>query len=113
MKNIRVLFVVLFASLFTMTTVNAANSNAKPENNLRTEVIDLLGAPDLSFTEGGEIEAKLLFMINDNNELILIDSGTENVYLENYLRTRLNYKKVNTDNIAYYKFYAMNVQFRK
>ena len=93
MKSLK-LFVLALA-LFTIN-VSAANLNPiKPTDDLRIEIVELIGSNYMAEMETDQYNADVLFTVNNNKELIVLSVDTENVQLESYLKRKLNYKKVN------------------
>ena len=93
MKSLK-LFVLALA-LFTIN-VSAANLNPiKPTDELRVEIVDLIGSNYMAEMEVDQYAAEVLFTVNNDRELIVLSVDTENTQLESYLKRKLNYKKVN------------------
>ena len=113
MKKVQYLFVALLATLFFTTTAIANTSNVSPESSLRAEIVDLIEAPSADILLGEECcVADMRLMVNRDNELIVVDTGTKNAQLDKYLKSKLNYKKVTTSDIQYFNFYFIKVEFR-
>ena len=92
MKNLK-LFVLALA-LFTIN-VSAANLNPiKPTDELRIEIVDLIGSNYMNDMIAEQDQAEVLFTVNSNKELIVLSVDTNNDQLESYLKAKLNYKKV-------------------
>ena len=86
---------VLALALFTLN-VSASNLNPiKPTDELRIEIVELIGSNYMAEMEADQYNADVLFTVNNNKELIVLSVDTENVQLESYLKRKLNYKKVN------------------
>jgi len=113
MKKVKLLFVALVASLIFASTAFAATDGASPESALRTQILKYIDQPYHSVFNGEDLVANLRLMINKDNEIIVIDSGTQNPLLDKYLKSHLNYKKVDADNINYFDFYFIKVEFKK
>tara|TARA_R110001632_G_scaffold82136_12_gene182473 strand:- start:808 stop:1143 length:336 start_codon:yes stop_codon:yes gene_type:complete len=92
MKNFKMFLVV---ALFAMSTVLTASTNPtldeKP-TTLSTQVSKLLANP--GFEVDTAIEADVTLMVNDNNELVVVSVKTEDEDIANFIKSRLNYKKV-------------------
>ncbi|MEL4454488.1 hypothetical protein [Lutimonas vermicola] len=86
---------VLALALFTLN-VSASNLNPiKPTDDLRIEIVELIGSNYMVEMDADQYNADVLFTVNNNKELIVLSVDTENVQLESYLKRKLNYKKVN------------------
>jgi hypothetical protein len=92
MKSLK-LFVIALA-LFTIN-VSAANLNPiKPTDELRVEIIDLIGSNYMDEMLENEYSAEVLFTVNSKRELIVLSVDSKNQLLESYLKRKLNYRKV-------------------
>lgn len=93
MKNLKLFILAL--GLFTIN-VSAANFHPiKPTDDLRIEIIDMIGSNSMDeIMIAGENEANVLFTVNSKKELIVLSVDTDNAQLESYLKWKLNYKKV-------------------
>lgn len=113
MRKVQVLFAVLVASFLVVGTTFANSNGMSPDKNLRAEIISLIDQPVSSFFSEESLVANLKLMVNGNHELIVIDTGTENEELDSYLKSKLNYKKVNASDILHFNFYCVKVEFKK
>lgn len=87
----------LFVLALGLFTINMTAANLKPINptqELRTEIVDLIGSNYMDQIIADELEADVLFTVNSKKELIVLSVDTDNDQLESYLKSRLNYKKV-------------------
>ncbi|MGI9532050.1 hypothetical protein [Lutimonas sp.] len=93
MKNLKIF--VLALGLFTLN-VSAANLNPiKPTDELRVEMVNLIGSNFMEEMLDEEYAADVLFTVNSKRELIVLSVDSDNSQLETYLKRKLNYKKVN------------------
>jgi hypothetical protein len=76
------------------------------------EIVKLIDHPQPGYSAGKDLTANLRLMVNGENELIVLDSGTDDVLLDSYIKSKLNYKKVNARDINYFKFYFVKVEFK-
>ncbi len=93
MKKVKVMLVataLLIGSLASAATVT------NPVNDPATsaEIGELLKDP--GFEVNNELTAMVTFMINDDQELVVLSVDTDNYDLERFVKSRLNYKKVDT-----------------
>jgi len=92
MKNFK-LFVLALA-LFTIN-VSAANLNPiKPSDDLRIEMIDLIGSTYMDEMFADHHAAEVLFTVNSNHEIIILSVECDNPQIERYLKRKLDYRKV-------------------
>ncbi|MEL4454486.1 hypothetical protein [Lutimonas vermicola] len=111
MKSLKLF--VLALTLFTIN-VSAANLNPiKPTDELRVEIVDLIGSNYLADMEVDQYAAEVLFTVNNDRELIVLSVDTENAQLESYLKRKLNYKKVNHQPGKHGEIYLLPVKMIK
>lgn len=92
MKKLK-FFIVAF-TLLAVSTSAAVFGPIKPTNQLRTEIVDLLG-PNCPYEyEKNECTAYVIFTVNTNKEIIILSVDSPNKKAESYLKNKLNYKKV-------------------
>ncbi len=92
MKNLK-LFIVAF-TLFTMSVSAAVINPIKPTNQLRAEIVDIIG-PNCPYEyDKDECTADVIFTVNTNGEIIVLSVESPNSKAESYLKSKLNYKKV-------------------
>lgn len=92
MKSLK-LFVLAFA-LFTINVSAATLNPIKPTDELRTEIVELIGSSYMDEMEENEYSADVLFTVNSKRELIVLSVESDNHLIENYLKRKLNYRKV-------------------
>ena len=91
MKNLKMLFVV---AVFAMTSVLSASTNPTKEDrpaSISEQVAELLKSP--TFEVKNEILAKVSLMVNDNNEFVVLNVEATDERVQNFIKSRLNYKK--------------------
>ena len=116
MKTVKILFFTLLASMFFTTATFALSKSVmpNPEALLRAELTTLIGQPDTwVFGSKKSIEANIEIMVNSDNEIILVNSGTDSPKLAKYMKRKLNNKKIKTENIPANKSYFLKVSFKK
>ncbi len=93
MKNLK-LFIAAFALVFA---VQLSANNEKPIKataQLQSELVELMGT-EFPFTlENGELTAEVLFTVNHNGEVIVLQIVSDNPDAEKHIKKRINYKKV-------------------
>ena len=111
MKSLK-LFVLCLA-LFTIN-VSAANLNpVKPTDELRVEIVDLIGFIFMDEMVSDQYQADVLFTVNSNKELIILSVDTDNTELETSIKRKLNYKKVNHKPTKHGEIYLLPVKMIK
>ena len=103
---------VLFAML------SSVNSSATPgialeEANdvLKTIIIDLVKKPALEkyVVEGTTVNLK--FLINEQQEIVVLSTDSRNQYFDSYLKYRLNYHKVESEEVTQ-GLYFLDIRFK-
>jgi len=112
MKKVSVLLTVLAASLFFAGSVMAKGISVSPESSFRAEIVDMIDNPNFGEFQGESLVANLRLMVNEDHELIVIDTGTKDPELDSYLKSKLNYKIVKSPDVLHYNFYFIRVEFK-
>jgi hypothetical protein len=87
-KLLALALVIGTASLFATNT----NNPDVVKKEIRTQIIDLLGAPD--FTVADEINVTISFTFSSEGEIVVLDVNSKNRDVLNFVRENLNYKKI-------------------
>ncbi len=92
MKTVKVLMFVL---AITFTNLSMANTNPTKKEGITsvTKAIGtLLNKPGFEIKE--DLTAKVTFMLNMDNEIVVLTVDTESSQLERYIKSRLNYNEL-------------------
>jgi len=109
MKSLKLLL-VLALGVFTIN-VSAANMNPiKPTDELRIEIVNLIGSNYMDEMKTDELGAEVLFTVNNNKEIIILSVDSDDVLLESYLKRKLNYRKVNHKPSKHGEIYLLPVK---
>jgi hypothetical protein len=93
MKKLKIL--VLAFALFAMNMSAAVIEPVKPTAKLRAEIVALIGT-DCPFEFNKDAcTAEVLFTINLKGEIIVLTVTSKNPETDNYIKSKLNYRKVN------------------
>jgi hypothetical protein len=87
----------LFALVLALFTINIAAANAdpiKPTDELRAEIVDIMGTNYLDALQADEASVEVLFTVNSKRELIVLSIESEDKEAVRYFKNKLNYKKV-------------------
>jgi hypothetical protein len=91
MKQLKTL---LLAVLITASSVlSASNEDKKADSVVITEEIGKL-LKDPSFLVDKDIVADVTLILNKNNELVVLSVDSNELYVENFIKSRLNYKEL-------------------
>ncbi|WP_299254758.1 hypothetical protein [uncultured Lacinutrix sp.] len=107
MKSIKMVLLVL-AITFTGTLSATTNPDGLEPNVLANEITALLKNPEFKVAE--DLKANVTFMLNKNNEIVVINVDTESEQLESYIKTRLNYSKLKEGLVTTTKTYKIPVR---
>jgi len=105
----------VIALIALLAIANAATASNKPGDNtpLNTQISSLVGTPDLTSAGSFEDVISVTFMINHNNEIVVIETNTENEVIDAMLKSRLNYKHIDSQNVAFNKIYTLPLRIVK
>ena len=93
MKNLK-LFIAAFALVFAVQVSANNEEPIRATAQLQSELIELLGSEVPFQLEEGELTAEVLFTVNQNGEVIILEIISENAAAEKHIKRRINYKKV-------------------
>ncbi|WP_298545428.1 hypothetical protein [uncultured Aquimarina sp.] len=90
--------IVLVVAVLVSTQVFANDKNTKETNKekLRSEIAVLLEKPQIKL-ERNEINASIEFILNAKGEIVILSVDSDKEAIDDYVKTRLNYKKVDAD----------------
>ncbi|RZS99759.1 hypothetical protein [Aquimarina brevivitae] len=105
---------VTIIALFLMSLSNSfANNNPKnPEQILRQEIAVLLESPDFK-VEKAELTARIEFTVNNKGEFVVLTVASEESVVEDYIKSRLNYKKTNANLRTTSKVFKIKLRIKK
>jgi len=106
-------FFLLVSAVFLLNVATAFANPIKPTDQLREEIVDIIGFSFLDDYEENEYTADVLFTVNSEQELIVLSVNSESDEAEDYLRDKLNYKKVDHLPSKYGEIYLLPVKMIK
>ena len=101
MKSLKTIIVAITISLSTVFSISALETNpkeAKGKKTLRTELSSFIGN-DIPFEINKTITAEVSFIINNNNEVVVLSIKSKVSELNSFIKRRLNYKKITVKGI--------------
>ena len=110
MNALRKLFLAGLLLAFLGATAYASSPN--PNSKLRSKIISLVKTADMTSLDQDEV-ATVEFTLNREGEIVVLSVDTENRYIENLLKTRLNYKKAKIEDFKPGKKYFVDLTFKK
>ena len=111
MKMIKSFAFAIMTTIIFSASAMATNTPATPSSEkeqLRTEVLEFIQHSDL---EEVDTKARISFMVNSQNELVVLKVNTDNTYVERTMKSELNYKKVKTQLSQKNQIYHIDVTF--
>lgn len=106
MKNSKL---ILMFALFSVTTL-MANVDPKPSSKeISKQLSFILGTPDFRLTENA-IVAKVRFKMNADSEIVVLTVKSENELVESYIKSRMNYQKVEVAGLVKGEEYTVDVR---
>jgi len=111
MKKVSVMLVA--ALLLSTGSIFANNSKTEKKDpktqNLSEQIGNYLSNNNFSKKYNGDT-AQVLFMLNDNKEIIVLSVDTEEDNLDAFIKGKLNYKQVEVANYEEGKKYTVSVR---
>jgi len=103
------LSVLLLVGLFSFSAMASSVDLKEPKtvNQQFSELLKGLLASDLADEKTVYVD----FMINEKAEIIVL--ATNNKKLDETIKHKLNYKKLTTSDLAFYKRYTLPISFKK
>lgn len=112
MKKVVVLFLGLTLSTSTLFA-NNTNPVEKAKSELRTEIVKLLGNNEFPLTNAVIAKAELSILLNNNNQLVIVSIKSDNHLLVEYVKRKLNYKRIKAKVLRKMKIYKIPVKIVK
>tara|TARA_Y100001933_G_scaffold248168_1_gene281748 strand:+ start:1816 stop:2208 length:393 start_codon:yes stop_codon:yes gene_type:complete len=100
---------VVFALLATMSAFATKGKKATKENSLSGQIYEMLKENQFNANDK-ELTAEVRFIVSEKGELIVLSVDTEDEILEGFLKSRLNYQKVQMKNVAPGRVYEIPVR---
>jgi uncharacterized radical SAM superfamily protein len=91
-KSIALALALLSGTLVSAATVPVKKKEIKPCSE---QIAELLEEPQ--FEVENELSAYVTFMLNDDNEIVVLDVETDNEQVERFVKARLNYQEIQTN----------------
>jgi predicted transcriptional regulator len=111
MKNLIALFVVVLS--MNTTFVSANNSNAKVDlPKAVKKVVRLLETTRFDVELEKEVVVKVQVKINSDDEIVVLNVGTDNDAIKKFISEKLNYKKIDAGQLKQGSEYSFYVTFK-
>lgn len=98
MKKFNVLLVVALLAVNTAFATGTEPTSDKKEKTVTQQVATLLEKPEFEVTQ--ELTAQVTLVVNEENEVVVISVDTNQEYLADFIKSRLNYETLDTTTIG-------------
>ena len=103
MKNLKTIIAVVAISISSVFSATAKTGTEPTSENaktvLRTEIVSLLGNHSYDLLDK-TLEAQVSVMLNNQNELVVVSVDSKSETITNFVKIKLNYKKVTVKGIS-------------
>ena len=103
---------VFFMCLVLGTQLVRADGSIDPKTDLKNAIAVLLENPTIPL-DNSETTALLTFTLNKKGELVVLDVDCANEFVTNYVKSRLNYQKLDIEMAAYGTPYTIQLRILK
>ena len=110
MKKTTLFFAALLCAFFSSVTTYANDPINNP-NEMRQEIMELVSQIDVSDIESEYDRTYVKFIVNSKNEIVVVNISSSE--FDARIKSKLNYKKLKTENIKQNEIYTVPVVFKK
>jgi hypothetical protein len=86
---------IAFVLLMGTTAFAASNSEATFKSSVAQEIENLLKKHDLNLDQ--DVRANVTFIVNNENEIVVLSIDTDDKSIERFVKSRLNYVKLESN----------------
>lgn len=113
MKSLKTIVGILLVSVFTVSSTIANNPNPiESKKILRSEIVSLIG-DNIPLEINKEVNAEISFVLNKNNEVVIVSVDSHHENLDAFIKSKLNYKKLFTRTAKKGEVYRFNLKVQK
>tara|TARA_Y100000034_G_scaffold137038_1_gene219200 strand:- start:138944 stop:139288 length:345 start_codon:yes stop_codon:yes gene_type:complete len=109
LKSIIAIFAISFATVFS--SYAEETPPIEKTQNLRSEIISMLGS-QTPFALDESSKAEIVFTVTSQNEIVVLSVNSESADFNSYVKSRLNYKKVDTKGLKVRGQYTLPVRLK-
>jgi hypothetical protein len=104
--------ILVAAALLVSGSIFANDSDTKdPQKSLATQIGEILKENQL-VVDNYELTAEVLFTVNSEAEIVVISVDTGDSDLESFVKGKLNYKKVQLEEVVVGRMYRLPVRIK-
>ena len=112
MRNLKTIITIIAISLATTFSTTAGEKKpSKVTKKLRTEIVSMLG-DQIQMELKNVKTAKISFMVNNQNEVIVVSVSSKAKDFNSFVKHQLNYKKINIDGVKKGVVYNLPVKIK-
>ncbi len=113
MKSIFNSLLVAVALFVSVGTYANDKTPKKVGNALRTEIVELIGKK-VPMDAKENLIIRVSFVVNNQNELVVVDVISKNKEVNSYIKDKINYKKVSTaSEVKNQEIYILPIKVKK
>ncbi len=109
-STIKILLLVVAITFSSVLSASTDRPTVKESKTLTEEIQDLLKHPNFTTTE--DMHANVTLMLNKNGELVVLAIDSESKTAKNFIKRRLNYKKLDVDVASLNKTFVVPVSIK-
>jgi hypothetical protein len=103
-----------FATLTASATDTTPLTKEQAHKAFRSKIVKLIGSEAPSYlTEGKDVTAKLSLMLNNKNQVIVVNVSTSSGNVEEYVKGKLNYQKINVKGLKKGEIYHVPLTIKQ
>ncbi len=103
MKNLKI-FTAVVALAFLSLSFTTTTTETKRE--LHDQIVELIGDSNQILADIN-VNAEITFTLNDKSEIVVVSVKSDNTIVDNFIKSKLNYKKVNVKSLNPGKMYRL------
>jgi len=104
--------IIVAIALFTLN-IAAAENPVKPSETLRADIVELIGSETSFDFDNEEYVVEVIFTVTSKNEIIVLSTDTKNQEMANFIKNKLNYKKVSFKEHKNGELFLLPVKFKQ
>jgi len=90
MKNLKILTAVIAIAFLSLSFTNRTETKAA----LHQQIVKLIGDTMSEKIGNDNVKAEIVVTLNDKSELVVISVKSDNSYIDRFVKSKLNYKKI-------------------
>ena len=112
MKSLKIIIAVISISLLSTFSLNATDKKpSKVNKELRTRIVSIIGIT-IPIHLNQECTATIWFVLNTKNELVILTVDSENEEVKSYIKSKLNYQKMNISSTLKGEQYTVSLKIK-